>query len=201
MISNMSYKKIEIITDGLKANLILKQKINNKWVDLLKDEGFIGKYGIGKTKEGDNKTPMGVFNLGIAFGIEDNPGTKLTYIKLNKNMYWVNDSNSIFYNKLVEIIDNNVDKANDLQYIQIYNSEKDWSFAEHLIEENIAYRYAINIDYNKECKKGKGSAIFLHCSKGIPTAGCIAISKERMRKLLINVDKNTMINIYNKIII
>ena len=36
-------------------------------------EAFIGKNGIGKTTEGDKKTPKGLFKLGITFGIKENP--------------------------------------------------------------------------------------------------------------------------------
>lgn len=193
----MINKKIEVIAKGTSAKIILKERNNNcKWINILEDEGFIGKMGLGKKKEGDNKTPIGIFKLGIAFGIKDNPGTELEYIKINKNMYWVGDSHSKFYNRLVEIIDDNRFKNDNLEYIQIYKREKDWKTAEHLIKQSVAYKYAINIEYNEKCESGKGSAIFLHCSEEKPTSGCISMSDEKMKELLINVDKSTVICIY-----
>lgn len=192
----MINKKIWVIAKGTLAKIYLKKsKDNNKWINILEDKAFIGRMGLGKTKEGDNKTPIGIFKLGIAFGINDNPGTELTYIKVNENMYWVDDSNSKFYNKLVEIIDDNIIKNENLEYIQIYKEEIDWNTAEHLIKENIKYKYVVNIKYNQKCEKGKGSAIFLHCSDGMPTSGCIAISEEKLREILINIDKHTKIYI------
>ena len=41
----------------------------------------------------------------------------------------------------------------------------------------------------------KGSAIFLHCSKGEPTAGCVAINREMMKKIIENINRKTKIQI------
>ena len=42
---------------------------------------------------------------------------------------------------------------------------------------------------------GNGSAIFLHCSVQKPTAGCVAIEKEKMLEILKNIKENALINI------
>lgn len=165
-----------------KAKVKMCVKVNNKWITIMETEGFIGKNGLGKEKEGDLKTPVGLYEIGIAFGTKDNVKTKLDYYKLDENMYWVCDENSKYYN----------------QFIDITKVEKDWedSCNEHLIEEVIAYEYAIEIKYNKECEKKKGSAIFLHCIKNGSTAGCVAISTEDMKFVLENINRDAKIYIY-----
>lgn len=157
------------------------EKVNNKWITLMETGGFIGKNGIGKEKEGDLKTPIGLYELGIAFGMESDINTKLDYYKLDKNMYWICDSNSKYYNCFVDVS----------------KIDSDWDITknEHLIEEEIAYKYAIEIKYNKERIPEKGSAIFLHCIKNGPTAGCVSISEESMKFILENVNKDTKIYI------
>ena len=148
---------------------------------ILKTNAFIGKNGLTKDKkEGDKKTPIGTFNLGIAFGTHEKINSKIDYIKINKNLYWVDDVNSKYYNKLVDIL----------------NVEKDFKSAEHLCEFPKEYEHGIEIKTNPKNIKGKGSAIFLHCSTGKPTAGCIAINKKYMKKILEIIDKNTIISIY-----
>ena len=47
---------------------------NGKWKMIMTTPGFIGKEGLGKTKEGDAKTPVGTFHFTKAFGIADDPG-------------------------------------------------------------------------------------------------------------------------------
>lgn len=65
---------------------------------------YIGQNGIAlDKKEGDKKTPEGIFYLGIAFGMNatiDN--NKIEYKKINKYLYWVDDVNSKYYNQLVD---------------------------------------------------------------------------------------------------
>lgn len=143
-------------------------------------DAVIGKNGYGKQKEGDLKTPLGTWKIGKAYGINDNPGTELEYTKITEDMYWCCNLESKNYNKLI------YKKAND----NIYD--------EHLIEFPIQYEYLLDIGFNKEVKKGAGSAIFLHCWKDdkTPTAGCIAISRENMIKILQEITQDTIVKIY-----
>jgi len=46
---------------------------------------------------------VGDYSLAIAFGIDSNPGTDLTYRKVSDADYWVDDINSANYNELVNI--------------------------------------------------------------------------------------------------
>ena len=167
------------------------------------DHVEIGKNGISDyTYEGSMTTPLGLFNLGIAFGIHD-LNIDYPYIKINKNMYWVDDTNSKYYNNLISLNEN----INTFNYPYIINTDKkQFLSAEHLIDYPKQYEYAIYIDYNVNGEKyengiGKGSAIFLHClgDKGY-TGGCVAIPKEEMLFILkfLNRNKNPKILIKRK---
>lgn len=149
---------------------------------ILSANAFIGKNGAIKLKyEGDGKTPIGTFELGIAFGLHDRSeisfDKSMEYIKINSNLYWVDDVRSNYYNQLVDIT----------------QVQKDWSSAECLIDYPVQYEYAIEIKANPDNVPGKGSAIFIHCSNGKSTAGCVAIKKENMIELMQIVTPKTKI--------
>ena len=147
---------------------------------------YIGKNGATfNKKEGDQKTPLGEFNLGVVIGThssnEITKKTNIKYIQINQNMYWVDDPKSKYYNKLV-----------DLTKVQ-----QDWNTAEHLIDYPKQYEYAIEIKTNPQNIPNNGSAIFLHCICKKYTAGCIAIQKNIMRKIIELINYNTKIIISN----
>ena len=161
------------------ANFYYFIKKGNEWELIIEAEAYIGKNGLGKTIEGDYKTPVGAFIFNKYFGIEDNPGAQLPYIKLNESLYWDCDSNSEKYNQMV-----NIETYSDF-------NKKD---SEFLIEKTAAYKYAMNINYNEMGIPHKGSAIFLHCfTKNNFTAGCISISEENMIKVFQNINKYAVI--------
>ena len=184
---------IIVKSNQYKANIMLQQIENRQWKRIFETTGFIGKNGVGKTTEGDNKTPIGVYDLGIAFGIHPTIETQLPYMQIQDNMYWIDDPDSKFYNELVKI-EKSKDKYSKF-YKSIIEAEIDWKSAEHLIEYKNQYEYAIHIKYNEEKNKGKGSAIFLHCSLKRPTAGCIAIPKKDIEEILKKVNSKTKIYI------
>lgn len=157
-------------TGGSSATLSVHEKLGGVWTQLLETSAYVGKNGIGKTKEGDKKTPVGTYNLNTPFGIKDDPGSILPYTKVTKYHYWCGSSSSEYYNKLV-----------DSQVTGRSCTSSD----EHLIDYKTVYNYCMFIDYNAEGKPGKGSCIFLHC-KGSKkyTAGCVAIGEESMKKII-----------------
>ena len=125
-----------------------------------------------------------MYKFNAYFGIEDNPGTDLPYLKVNKSHYWDGDSNSKRYNTLVNI--------------ETYK-EFNTSDSEHLIEYNPGYVYALNIDYNKEQTPKKGAGIFLHCfTRNKYTLGCVAIHKYDLYYIYKEVNKDCYIIINTK---
>lgn len=148
----------------------------------IETDAYIGKNGItNNKKEGDGKTPLGEFELGLILvrnsNVENIHGLK--YKVITENMYWIDDPKSKYYNQLVDIS----------------KVKKDWNSAEQLIDYPIQYEYLAEIKVNPNNIIGKGSAIFLHCSKDENTEGCIAVHREVMRKVIENIGVNTRIKI------
>ena len=141
----------------------------------------IGKKGFTKIKkEGDKKTPVGIFNIENLYFRNDRnkkPYTKLKCIKIKKNMGWCDDPKNKKYNKLVYIKKN--------------------IKCEKLFRKDNKYDFFIPISYNtKKIIPGKGSAIFIHLTKNYKsTAGCIAIKKNDFLILLKLLEKKTKIKI------
>lgn len=146
---------------------------------VLSTNASIGKNGIGKEREGDCKTPSGVYHFTMAFGSMENPGSLIPYTQVDERHVWVDDPSSALYNRFVDTT-------------QVV---KDWSSAEKLCLSASSYNYALALDYNSACVPGKGSAIFMHC---LPTKGfgCIAIPQEMMKQMLTLVKPDCVIAIY-----
>ena len=147
------------------------------WSQLLSTSGYIGRNGIGKTSEGDGKTPTGIYHFTTAFGNKENPGTAFDYTQTDSSWYWVDDQSSAYYNRFVSTDD----------------VKCDWSSAEHISDYPDVYAYVLALDYNSSCTPGDGSAIFLHCSGGKATAGCIAIPESCMLTILQNISTDCII--------
>ena len=152
---------------------------NGNWKMIMSTPGFIGKEGLGKTKEGDGKTPVGTFGFNKAFGIADDPGCAIAYTKVDNDTYWSGD-NDIKYNQMVSIKDHPNLKTDD---------------SEHIVDYQYEYQYCLNISYNEEGKAGAGSAIFLHClgDRKPRTGGCVAIPEEQMYFVMQHVDPGCVV--------
>lgn len=163
---------VVVSTQGFHADLHLYEQLAGEWKLIDKIPANIGLCGMGKTREGDQKSPCGIFSLGLAFGILPKPeGAKYPYVLLTPEDYWVDDSKSKDYNKWVHYRE---------------GDPKDWRSAERLYEETVCYRHAVSINYNHGREPGKGSAIFLHVwrDENTPTQGCTAISEPDMIRIL-----------------
>ena len=142
----------------------------------------IGKKGLSKHKiEGDNKTPVGTFELGSLYYRNDrikSIKSNINQIKINKRMGWCNDKNDKKnYNKLITI-------SKSLKYEKLYREDK-------------KYDLIIPIKYNfKNRILGKGSCIFIHLTKNYkPTAGCIALNKNDFMIMLKLISNKTKVKI------
>lgn len=154
------------------------EKSGEDYHSIIKCDAYIGENGATENKrEGDLKTPIGIFSLGQAFGRKPDPGCTGSYLKVSEDDYWVDDPESIYYNRLVKKSD----------------TEGKWSSAEHLIDCVGAYEYAVSINQNSSAIPGNGSAVFLHCDTARGTAGCVAIPEEKMAEVLKHLHEDTMI--------
>jgi len=161
--------------DKATAYISMHQKdAEGVWRQILNMPGYIGKNGLGKTVEGDMKTPVGTFMFNLAFGLEDDPGCAIGYHKVTDDDYWSGDIRDGYqYNRMVSIRD-----IPDL----------DRNFSEHLADYVQEYRYCLSISYNADNTPGKGSAIFLHCFGSNPyTGGCVAVPEDKMINVMRNV--------------
>ncbi len=173
------YSIYDMATDAW-VSLHEKQS-DGTWCMVMTTPGFIGKSGLGKTKEGDAKTPTGTFHFNRAFGIADDPGCAIPYVKADEDTYWSGDTRDGFhYNELVSL--------SDLPDLAIDDSE-------HIIDYPYHYQYCLNISYNEEGTPGLGSAIFLHCfGPAKPfTGGCVAIPESYMRYVMQHVSEDTAV--------
>ena len=160
--------------------IVVKNK-DTLLLDEFKFKCSLGKRGTTFNKiEGDLKTPKGTYSIGSLFYRKDKIvrfSTKLKKIPIKKNMYWCNDINSKYYNKLI-------------------TSPKKGKH-EKMFRNDSKYDLIIIINYNtKKIIKNKGSAIFLHLTSDYKkTEGCVAIKKTDMLVLLKLVNNKTKINI------
>jgi L,D-peptidoglycan transpeptidase YkuD (ErfK/YbiS/YcfS/YnhG family) len=157
-------------------------KLKNKFIyfDKYKIKCAIGKRGItSKKKEGDNKTPKGIYLFKSLFYRKDRISKINSVLKkkiIKKNMGWCDDTDSQYYNKLIK-------------FPFDCSAEKLW------LRQNI-YDLVVVINYNlKPVMKNKGSAIFLHIAKRNydPTKGCIAIKKKDLILLVSKINNKTKI--------
>jgi L,D-peptidoglycan transpeptidase YkuD (ErfK/YbiS/YcfS/YnhG family) len=132
----------------------------------------------GPTKrEGDGKSPAGVFDLRLATGYAAGPppGTKLRYRTATPTLRCVDDKASAFYNQLV-------DEA---------QVQKDWSSAEDMRRPDDLYRLVVWVGHNDApVEVPGGSCIFLHlrASATATTAGCTAFDTVPMEALIAWLD-------------
>ncbi|HTW58892.1 MAG TPA: hypothetical protein VMD99_12250 [Terriglobales bacterium] len=134
-------------------------------------------------KEGDGKSPAGVFALGAAFGYASVPlpGLKMPYLTLTESIECVDDPGSKHYNR---IVDRSVDAP-------------DWNSSEHMRDAGEAYRWGVVVDHNGTVtgdshppEPGGGSCVFLHIwqSHDEGTAGCTAMPQSDLETLLTWLD-------------
>ncbi len=178
----MPAQAVVVIASGHTAKAAFYERTGGEWTKLVDTKGCVGKAGITSDKrEGDKKTPKGVFPLTFAFGIKV-PETKMEFRQITDESYWVDDASSEYYNTWQE-------------------GCKGWKSAEKLSEYADYYRYAIAIGYNQECTPGMGSAIFLHCKRKAHTTGCIAVPERALLDMLklLDPDKRPVIIIASSV--
>ncbi|HEY4618674.1 MAG TPA: L,D-transpeptidase family protein [Flavobacterium sp.] len=159
--------------ENYSATLVALEKKGGDWaLKFDTKEVGIGKNGFAPSlakREGDGKSPTGIFRLGKLYTYEKELKTLLDYQQTTADDKWIDDPNSKDYNT----------------YVRGATTAKSY---ENLVLSNDAYKYCMVIEYNTNpIIKGKGSAIFFHLAVKKPyfTAGCVAIDEENM-KLMVN---------------
>ncbi|NLY17831.1 MAG: L,D-transpeptidase family protein [Clostridiaceae bacterium] len=155
-----------------KAAAYTYEKVNSQWQTVFEPFDCVtGRNGMTYDKrEGDKKSPIGIFPLYRCFGRDENPGTRLLYTRFEENDFWVDDPDSSLYNTYQKGL-----------------PERRWASAEDLYGIGDIYRYFIVIEYNTHNPvPGKGSAIFMHIWRGKEsyTSGCTAMAEENLLKII-----------------
>ena len=131
--------------------------------------------------EGDNITPKGIYKILKIYYRKDRIKKISSKFKLNeikKNLGWCDDPKSKKYNQLVYLPSE-------------YSCEK-------LYRKDNIYDLILVLNYNiNPIIKNKGSAIFIHVGKKNyeKTAGCIALKKIHLIRLIQEINKKTQISI------
>jgi D-alanyl-D-alanine dipeptidase len=128
-------------------------------------------------KEGDGKSPAGVFALGSAFGLEETvKGMKLPYQRLTGTIECVDDAKSEHYNSIVD---------------REHAGTVDWNSSEKMQSVGECYRLGVVVEHNADPREaGGGSCVFLHIWKSptTPTSGCTAMERSEMEKVALWLD-------------
>lgn len=117
-------------------------------------------------KEGDQRAPAGVFDLGTAFGRAKQPFKGAwPYRRLDSADRFVDDPESRHYNTW-----------------QVSDGDDDWSSAERMEQ----YVLGLVVKHNMPATPRAGSAIFLHTWQGAASAtlGCTAMAKDDLEQVL-----------------
>jgi len=139
-----------------------------------------GELGSPTKKEGDQKSPAGVFRLYSVFGIarpEQVRFLRFPYEQVDASTEAVDDPRSRYYNRIV-----------DRGAIK----HPDWSTSESMLSVPSQYRFGVMIEHNWSQIPGVGSCIFFHVwnSDRTGTAGCTAASLANLKRLLHWLDAN-----------
>jgi len=164
-------------SSGFNAVLYALEKRDTRWRTAFPPlRVLIGEKGFalpGAKKEGDVKTPSGVFALKRTFGYASAIPSRMPYRQAGKDDLWVDDAASPDYNRWVR------------------RGETSAASFEVMKLNDDRYKYGIIIEYNTDpVVRGAGSAIFIHVRRGenMPTLGCVALSESDMLRILAWLD-------------
>lgn len=134
--------------------------------------GLHGPQNGPQKREGDGKSPAGVFALGTAFGFASTSDSKLPYLPLRETSECVDDTASTFYNQIVE-----------------RTPAADWKSSENM-RAVPQYKWGVVVSHNAPPVAGGGSCIFLHIWSGpqSTTSGCTAMGEEDLVTLMRWID-------------
>ncbi|WP_043681885.1 L,D-transpeptidase family protein [Streptomyces xylophagus] len=161
-------------TNSTTGTLSWWERRNGSWVKVGSTVARFGAKGLveGRArKQGSYTTPTGLYDLPFAFGIKAAPGgTKVKYRRVHGSSWWCEDIRSRVYNRWSEPL------AGDCRA----------SESERLISYATQYAYGIVVGYNyAKPVKGRGAGIFLHVNGRGATAGCVSVSVDAMRRILL----------------
>lgn len=126
-------------------------------------------------KEGDGRSPAGVFAINAAYGYATSAKSGLPYTAMTPALRCVDDPKSKSYGKLVD-------------------GPGDWASAEVMKRDDALYTWVVDLAHNPAHVAGAGSCIFLHVWSGpdSSTVGCTAMPEDKLRALLPVLDAHAV---------
>jgi len=119
-------------------------------------------------REGDGRSPAGIFEIGPVYGYEAaRDGVSLPYVQATPELRCVDDPKSRHYNRIVSTA----------------STARDWRSAEHMRRRDDLYSIAIVVEHNTQATEpGAGSCIFIHVWRGPDSGmtGCIAMPMDTL---------------------
>lgn len=180
--------------DSSTVTLRLFEKTGSEWKQIGEEwKGRLGKSGLvwglglnpvpegaGIKREGDWRTPAGVFKIGGAWGYAADTARhpNMPYNQITSRDLWVEDPASPLYNQHVRL------KA---------EPTTSWEKKQQMKQDDPAHALKLFIAHNAapEIRPGAGSSIFFHIWRGDgtkPTAGCTTMSGQNLRSLIAAID-------------
>ncbi|MEO0454652.1 MAG: L,D-transpeptidase family protein [Verrucomicrobiota bacterium] len=164
------------------------QAASDPWTNRLGKSGLAWGRGIHpdrlsgpSKKEGDGRTPAGVFELGGAYGYPQSIQKKssLPYLSVTPADLWVEDSSSPYYNRHIRL--------------NSAGPTSGWEQEQQMRQNDSAHRLKLFIKHNAEpdIKPKAGSAIFFHVWRmggNRATTGCTVMSINRLEEMIAWVD-------------
>jgi len=142
----------------------------------------LGRGGIlANKREGDGGTPRGTFRRVRLWWRADRyprPASRLPVRRITPADAWCEERADRRYNRAIQVPVGTV--------------------GDRLCRDDHLYDFIVEIDHNTRPRvAGRGSAVFLHLARpGLaPTAGCVAMSKEKFWQLLKKIGPRTQIDI------
>jgi L,D-peptidoglycan transpeptidase YkuD (ErfK/YbiS/YcfS/YnhG family) len=172
-----TFSQVLLVTNdeptGFRATLYALEKRGAVWRNAFPPApALIGRKGFAppdEKKEGDLRTPSGVFALQRTFGHGPEIKSRMPYRQAGEVDIWVDDAASPDYNRWTR------------------KGETSAASFEIMKRQDDRYRYGIVVEYNTgPIIPGAGSAIFIHVRGGenLPTLGCVALAESDMLKVL-----------------
>lgn len=131
-------------------------------------------------REGDGKSPAGVFALGASYGYAKTApsGTRISYTTVDDAWKCVDDPASKSYNRVL-----------DRRTVDV-----DWRSAEDMRRADPLYTWVVDVAHNATRSPNAGSCIFLHVWGGADgaTLGCTAMAEPVLADLIKTLDPSAV---------
>jgi len=133
-------------------------------------------------KEGDGRSPAGIFPLPYVFGkasLDEVKGIRVPYVQCTASLECVDDTNSTYYNQIID---------------RTSVSDPDWHSSEKMLTVSDEYRLGVVVEQNIPPHAGAGSCVFLHVwgAKLKTTSGCTAMPLGELEALVAWMDHSAL---------